>query len=157
MIDQLENYLTFENIYLWSNFLVLPFWLMLIFIPNYRITQILINSIILPLFFSAAYIYVAYQIILSNESIGNFFNLYIDLENLYALFSIDGFLIIFWLHFLAINLFMGSWVSRDSVKYNIPRIILLLSLILVYFSGPVGLVLYWIFRIFYSKKLGFHD
>ena len=157
MIDQFENYLTFENIYLWSNFLVLPFWLMLIFIPNYRITQILINSIILPLFFSAAYIYVAYQIILSNESIGNFFNLYLDLENLYALFSIDGFLIIFWLHFLAINLFMASWVSRDSVKYNIPRIILLLSLILVYFSGPVGLVFYWIFRIFYSKKLGFHD
>ena len=28
---------------------------------------------------------------------------------------------------------------------------------LVYFTGPLGLVLYWIIRVFYAKRLGFHD
>ena len=34
MTNEFQNYLTFENIYLWSNFGILPFWLMLILIPN---------------------------------------------------------------------------------------------------------------------------
>ena len=41
MIFQFQEYLTFENIYLWSNLGVLPVWLMLIAIPGSRITQIL--------------------------------------------------------------------------------------------------------------------
>ena len=157
MLIEFQHYFTFDNIYLWSNFLVLPFWIMLIFIPNSRITQIFVNSIVLPLLFSTAYIYVLYQIILIDESILNIFNLYLGIDSLYALLSNEGFLVIFWLHFLAINLFIASWVSRDVIKYNISRIISLFSLVLIYFFGPVGLVFYWIFRIFYSKKLGLHD
>ena len=46
MLMQFEEYLTFENIYLCITFGVLPFWLMLVFIPGSKITQILVNSII---------------------------------------------------------------------------------------------------------------
>jgi len=35
--------------------------------------------------------------------------------------------------------------------------LIFLPLILVYFTGPVGLVLYWFFRIFYAKKISFYD
>ena len=28
---------------------------------------------------------------------------------------------------------------------------------LIYFTGPIGLVVYWVIRIFFAKKLGFHD
>ena len=45
MIAQFQDYLTLENIYLWTNFGVIPFWLMLIIIPNSKVTQILVNSI----------------------------------------------------------------------------------------------------------------
>ena len=44
-----------------------------------------------------------------------------------------------------------------KVKYNISRSILFIPLILIYFAGPLGLVLYWIIRVFFAKKLGFHD
>ena len=50
-----------------------------------------------------------------------------------------------------------SWVSRDGVKYNMSRGLVSVPLILVYFTGPLGLVLYWIIRVFYAKRLGFHD
>jgi len=157
MLIQFQDYLTFENIYIWCNFGVLPLWLMLIFSPNSRVTQIMINSVIAPLILSVAYVYVLYQSLLLDETFVNIFKLYIGLDNLYTLFATESFLLVFWLHFIALNLFLGSWVSRDAFKYNIKKKITFFPLVLIYFCGPIGLSIYWIFRIFYSKKLGFHD
>ena len=157
MLIQFQDYLTFANIYLWTNLGILPFWLMLIIIPNSRITQIFVNSIIVPLIISAAYIFIIYQTILLDEPIFDIFKLYLNLDNLYAVFATESFLLVFWLHFLSINLFLGSWVSRDGIKYNISRSIIFIPLLLIYFAGPLGLVLYWLLRVFYAKRLGFHD
>ena len=154
---QFQDYLTFENMYLWINFGVLPFWLMLIIIPNSKFTQIFVNSIVLPLILSTAYVYLIYQAILLGESLLDVFKLYLSLDNLYTVFATETFLLVFWIHFSALNLFLGSWVSRDGVKYNMPRILASISLIVIYFSGPLGLVLYWFFRVFYAKRLGIHD
>ena len=157
MLMQFQNYLTFENIYLWTNFGILPLWLMLIMIPNSKFTQFFVNSIIVPLILSATYTYIIYQAILMDEPIFDFFKLYLSLDNLYTLFATENFLLVFWLHFLALNLFLGSWISRDGIKYNMPRSLVFLPLILVYFTGPLGLVLYWIIRVFYAKRISFHD
>ena len=157
MLIEFQNYLTLDNIYLWATFGVLPFWIMLILIPNSKITQIFINSIILPLILTITYVYVFYQAILLDEAIFDIFKLYFSLDNLYTVFATENFLLLFWIHFLAVNLYLGSWVSRDGVKYNIAKGLVMIPLILIYFTGPLGLVLYWFFRIFYSKKLGFHD
>jgi len=157
MIEQFQDYLTFKNIYLYTNFLVLPFWLMIILIPNSKITKILVNSIILPLIFSTTYIFIIYKMIILDESLMQTFQLYLDLDNLYILFSTEGFLLVFWLHFISINLFLGSWMSSDGVKYSMPRSLVGVSLIFVYFMGPVGLVLHWFLRIFYAKKINLYD
>tara|TARA_B100001250_G_C19516148_1_gene663873 strand:- start:256 stop:729 length:474 start_codon:yes stop_codon:yes gene_type:complete len=157
MIAQFQEYLIIENIYLWTNFGVLPFWVMLIVFPNSTITRFFVNSIILPLILSSAYLYILYETILLEEPIVEIFRLYLSLDDLYTVFATENFLIIFWLHFLALNLFLGSWISRDGVKYNISKGIVLIPLIFVYFSGPVGLVLYWLIRIFHAKRLSFHD
>ena len=157
MLMQFQNYLTFENIYLWTNFGILPLWLMLIIIPNSKFTQFFVNSIIVPLILSATYTYIIYQAILMDEPIFDFFKLYLSLDNLYTLFATESFLLVFWLHFLALNLFLGSWISRDGIKHNMPRSLVFLPLILVYFTGPLGLVLYWVIRVFYAKRISFHD
>ena len=157
MLIQFQNYLTFENIYLWANFGILPFWLMLIIIPNSKFTQFFVNSIILPLILSAAYIYIIYQAILLNEPIFDVFKLYLNLDNLYTVFATESFLLAFWIHFIILNLFLGTWICSDGLKHNIPRSLVFLPLILVYFTGPVGLVLYWIIRVFYAKKISIHD
>ena len=73
MLIQFEEYLTFENIYIFSNYGILPFWLLLIAVPNSKITQIFVNSIILPLILSTAYVYVLYQTILLDEPILDIF------------------------------------------------------------------------------------
>ena len=157
MLIEFQEYLTFENIYLWTNFGILPFWLMLIIIPDSKFTQFFVNSIILPLILSTAYIYIIYQAILLNEPIFDVFKLYLNLDSLYTVFATESFLLIFWLHFLALNLFLGSWMSKDAVKYNIRRTLVFIPLILVYFTGPFGLVFYWLIRVFYAKRLSLHD
>ena len=157
MLIQFQEYLTFENIYLWTSFGILPFWLMIIIIPRSHFTQFFVNSVILPLILSSCYVYIIYQTILLDEPILEVFKLYFSLDNLYTVFATESFLLIFWLHFLALNIFLGTWIARDGVKYNIPISLTFFPLIFVYFTGPLGLVLYWIIRIFYAKKLGFHD
>ena len=157
MLTEFQNYLSFENIYLWTSFGNLPFWLMIIVIPNSKFTQFFVNSIILPLILATTYIYILYQAFLINEPIFSIFELYLSLDSLYTIFATESFLLIFWMHFLALNIFLGSWISRDGVKHNISRGIVSIPLILVYFAGPVGLVLYWFLRIFYAKRLSLHD
>ena len=157
MLIQFQIFLYFENIYLLINFGVLPFWLMMIFIPSSRFTNFFVNSIILPLIIASTYIYVVYQIIILDEPIFDVFKLYLSLDDLYTVFSNEGFLLIFWLHFVAINLFLGSWISKDGTKYNISKTLVFVPLLITYLMGPVGLVFYWMIRIFFSKKLSFHE
>ena len=157
MLTEFIEHLTLENKYLWANFGILPFRIMLIIIPNSKVTQFFVNSIILPLILSSAYVYVVYQAILLDEQLFDIFKFYMGLDNLYTIFATESFLLFFWLHFLALNIFLGSWVSRDGVKYNISRTVVFFPLTLIYFTGPLGLVLYWIIRVFYAKRLGFHD
>jgi len=154
---KLQDYFTFEVIYLWVNLIVLPLWLLLIFLPSSNLSKVLINSITIPLLFSIAYIYVGYQIFLLEIPIYNAFNLYQGIDELYALFADEGFLLIFWLHFLAINLFVGSWMTRDGVRNNITKKIIFIPLIFAYFAGPVGLLLYWIIRMVFARRFSFNE
>ena len=157
MLIQFQDYLTFGNIYLWTNFCILPFWFLIIILPNSKITQFFVNSIILPLILGVTYAYIIYQAVLLDDPASDILKLHLNLDNLYTIFSTESFLIVFWIHFIALNLFIGSWVSRDGVKYNIPRSLVFVPLLLVYFTGPVGIALYLIIRIFYAKRLSFHD
>ena len=156
MINNLLPLLTYENIYLVANWGVIPFWLLLIFIPNHQLTNFLTQSIIVPLLLAASYAYLSY-LIFQEENIFAGFELYSGLDGLYSMFANEALLLIFWLHFLAISLFVGSWIVRDSKRYFIPKVVTIPSLILTYFSGPVGLVVYWFFRIFFAKKISFND
>ena len=157
MLILFQDYLTLENIYLWSNFGIIPFWLLLIIVPTSKVTGILVNSILLPVILGSLYIFVAYKMIINEESLLDIFNLYMGLENLYTLFSNESFLIFFWLHFLALNIFLGSWISKDSIRHGVSKIITIMSLMLSYVCGPLGLVFYWFFRIFFAKKINLHD
>ena len=156
MINNIVAFLTYENIYLIANWGVLPFWIMLLIAPNHALTKFFVHSIVVPLILAIAYIFVSYKIYLSNN-IFNGFNLYFGLENLYSVYSEESFLLIFWLHFLSISLFLGSWISRDGQRHLMPKFIVGFCLIITYFTGPLGILIYWFIRIFYSKKISFNE
>ena len=156
MINNLLAFVNSENIYLIANWGIIPFWFMLIFFPNNGLTTFFVQSIVVPLILGVAYVYLSYNLYLEND-IFDGFELYKGLDGLYSMFANEILLLIFWLHFLSISLFAGAWIVRDARKYFIPKIITIPSLVITYFSGPIGLVIYWFFRIFFAKKISFND
>jgi len=92
-----------------------------------------------------------------DENLFDIFLIYLNIDNLYTIFATENFLLAFWIHFVTLNLFLGCWVARDAFKYSIKRKFVVLPLVLIYLSGPVGLVIYWMIRIFVAKKLGMYD
>jgi len=157
MIEQISNFFNTEMIYLWLNFSILPFWLILIFFPQSNICKYLVTSIFPYLVLSIIYIYLLFENYQNSYNFLGNFNLYLGIDDLIDLFNDKAFLVIFWIHFLAINLFCGSWIVKDSSRLMMPKFLTFLPLLTTYFIGPVGLLIYWIFRIFFAKKLSLHD
>jgi hypothetical protein len=157
MIEQIYNYFTVDILYYWVNLGVLPFWLILIFFPQSYISKIFVTSVFPIFVLSGAYIFILYKAYLNSyDFIGNF-NLYLGADNISDLFSDKTFLITFWIHFIAINLFTGGWIVKDSEKFQINKLLLFLPLLTTYLIGPLGLFIYWIIKIFHTKSINLYD
>ena len=157
MIEQIYAYFTIEILYFWVNLGVLPFWLILIFFPSSNINKFFVTSILPILLLSGAYIFVLYKSYLNTyDFIGNF-ELYLSISNLSNLFSNNLFLILFWIHFVSINLFVGGWMVRDSQKLVMNKILVAFPLIITYLIGPLGVFIYWLIRIFYAKSINLYE
>tara|TARA_A100000164_G_scaffold343248_1_gene341373 strand:- start:1663 stop:2166 length:504 start_codon:yes stop_codon:yes gene_type:complete len=157
MIEQIFKFFTIEMLYYWVNLGILPFWLTLIFFPHSYICRFFVTSIFPIFILSGAYIFVFYKSYLGSYDFDVNFSLYLGLQNLSELFSNNLFIMFFWIHFIAINLFVGGWIVKDSRKFAINKIILFLPLITTYLVGPIGILLYWIIRIFHAKNINLYD
>ena len=157
MIEQIAAFFTIEMIYLWLNIGVLPFWFVLIFFPQSKIWSLLVTSIFPFLVLGGTYCYLVYYYFSTGYDFLENFNLYKGLYDLGSLFENESFLILFWTHFLAVNLFCGAWIVRDSLKFLISKYLILVPLLVTYFIGPVGLIMYWIIRIFFAKRINLID
>ena len=157
MIEQIYAYFVIETLYMWVNIGVLPFWLMLFFFPQSHLSRIFVASIFPILLLSGAYIFVLYKsYLIGYDFIGNF-SLYLSLDELSRLFEDHLYLMLFWIHFIAINLFIGGWIVKDSQKFYINKITISIPLIITYFIGPIGLFFYWVIRIFYAKRMNLYE
>ncbi len=156
-MEQLSIFFDIEMIYLWLNIGIIPFWFILIFFPQSRVCGLFVTSIFPFLILGGSYIYLLnYFFNLGYDFLINF-NLYLGLYDLATLYENDAFLLLFWLHFLSINLFCGSWIVRDSQKLYMSKFIVLFPLIVTYFIGPLGIIIYWLIRIFYAKRISLFD
>ena len=157
MIEQIYTYFTIEILYFWVNLGVLPFWLILIFFPSSNINKFFVTSILPILLLSGAYIFALYKSYLNSYDFISNFELYLSMSNLSNLFSNNLFLILFWIHFVSINLFVGGWMVRDSQKLYINKILVAFPLIITYLIGPLGVFIYWLIRIFYAKSINLYE
>ena len=157
MIEQIYTYFTIETLYMWINLGVLPFWFILIIFPQSHLSRIFVTSIFPFLILSGVYIFILYKSFLTGYDFNGNFTLYLGLSELSRLFEDHLYIMIFWTHFIAINLFMGGWIVKDSQKFSINKVLLALPLITTYLIGPIGLFLYWIIRIFYAKRISLYE
>ena len=157
MIEQIFAYFTIEILYFWVNLGVLPFWLTLIFFPQSNFTKYFVTSIFPIILLGGSYIFVLYKAYLNAYDFDSNFELYLSISNLSNLFTSNTFLMLFWIHFVSINLFVGGWIVRDSQRLLIGKILVAVPLVITYLIGPLGIFIYWLIRIFYAKSINLYD
>ena len=165
MTETIKDFFTIEIIYQFVNIGVIPLWLMLVFLPASKFTNLFINNLFIPTVLALTYGYIVYQQIyplgleenIDFDIILKNFNLYQGLPQLMELMDNELFVLIFWIHFLSLSLFLGHWISRDALKYNMHKFIVFFPLILTYFTGPVGLCFYLILRLLIVQKFKLHE
>ena len=157
MIEQIYNYFTIDMLYYWVNIGVIPFWLTLIFFPQSHLSRFFVTSIFPTFILSGTYIFMLYKAFLNSYSFDANFDLYFGIDNISGLFSDKTFLIMFWIHFISINLFTGGWIVRDSQKLAINKTLLIIPLAVTYLIGPLGIFIYWLIRIFHAKSMNLYD
>ncbi len=69
-----------------------------------------------------------------------------------ALFSVDRALVAGWIHYLAFDLFIGAWQTRDARALGIAQWAVLPCLVLTFLFGPLGLGLYLLLRTVCEKR-----
>ena len=157
MFEQIFTYFTIETLYMWMNLGVLPFWFILVVFPQSHLSKIFVTSIFPIIILSGIYIFILYKSYLIGYDFSVNFSLYLGLNEISRLFEDHLYLMIFWTHFIAINLFIGGWIVKDSQKFSINKVLLSLPLILTYLIGPIGLFFYWVIRIFYAKRISLYE
>ena len=138
---------------------------MLLVAPNSKFTNIVINTMALPAILACTYGYLLYQQfynggIFAEEAASialNNFSLYLGIDQLSSLMVNKAFLLTFWIHFLTISIFVGTWIAKDALRNGIHKYVAALPLVLTYFTGPLGLFLYLFVRLIIIQKIRIHD
>jgi len=63
-----------------------------------------------------------------------------------TLFANPWLLLAGWIHYLAFDLFVGSWEARDARERGVPHLALVPCLLLTFLFGPAGWLLYLLTR-----------
>lgn len=132
-----------------ANIFVLPFWAMMILVPNWGITRRVMESYLPFVALAFLYIYLFVNSItpesaaaLSNPQLADIAQFFAD-ENVAA----TG-----WVHFLVMDLFVGRWIYWEGQRSGVWTIH---SLAFCLFAGPLGLLSHiltaWITQRFSAK------
>lgn len=137
--------MSWELVFKLANFSVLPGWLLLVFLPKHRFTQLVVHGYFYPILLGTFYLYL---LVTSFGGEGGMDTM----ENLKLSFQRDEILVLGWVHYLVFDLFIGAWITRDAHRNGIMHLMIVPSLILTLFVGPVGLLSYLIIHAISLRK-----
>jgi Domain of unknown function (DUF4281) len=135
--------MTASQVFLLANALVFPHWLLIIFLPKWKITIWLSNNY--PISAILAILY-AYYITQGDAKMD--MNSFATLEGVKNLFATGGDkgMLAGWLHYLCFDLMVGCWIFNDAQSKSINHFLVIPCLFFSFMLGPVGLLLYLIVR-----------
>jgi hypothetical protein len=63
-----------------------------------------------------------------------------------ALFAVDAALTAGWIHYLAFDLFVGTWIAQRAAQLGLPHLAVIPLLALTFLLGPAGLLAFFLLR-----------
>ena len=131
--------MTIEQLFSACNLLAMAGWLLLLTVPRHRLAMRIAGTVI-PL--SLALVYLAVFALHAREGEGGFSSL----AAVAQLFENRWLLLAGWVHYLAFDLFIGAWETRDALARRVPRLLLAPCLVMTFMLGPIGLLGYHVVR-----------
>jgi hypothetical protein len=122
-------------------------WLLLVFLPRRRWTARLVCPVIIPLLLALVYLW------LVATTLGRTPGGFGSLDDVSLLFQNRRVLLAGWIHYLAFDLFIGSWEVRDAQRVGLRHLLVVPCLALTFLFGPVGLLLYFVLRASLRRRL----
>ena len=117
-----------------ANLFILPFWTLMIFLPNWGITKKVMGSYLPFVPLAVLYIYL-FAITINAESIAAFANP--QLAELARLFGGEKATFTGWVHFIILDLFVGRYIYWEGQRTGMWTVH---SLVLCLLAGPIGLL-----------------
>ena|SRR5258708_7705224 len=128
--------MTPDQVFSIANGMALSVWVLLIVLPRQRWVSGVAAPIAMPALFAA--IYVGILATQWKGSSGGFSSL----AEVATLFGQPWLLLAGWVHYLAFDLFVGSWEVRDARERGIPHLAVVPCLLLTFLFGPAGWLAY---------------
>ena len=129
-----------------ANLFVLPFWALMILLPNWNVTRKVMESYLPFVVLAAAYLYL-FVTSITPENAAALSNP--QLADIARFFGNETAAATGWIHFLVMDLFVGRWIYWEGQKTGIWTIH---SIALCLFAGPLGVLshifTYWITKAF---------
>jgi len=125
-------------------------WLLLLFFPKWKWTKRIVLQGVIPLLLGT--VYLTLIVLFFGEGEGDFNSL----NGVMKLFTSPWTVTAGWIHYLAFDLFIGSWEVSNSQKLGIKHYLIVPALLLTFFFGPIGLLLYFLIRAIKTMKF-LHD
>jgi heme A synthase len=75
-----------------------------------------------------------------------------SLDGVMTLFQNKTLLTAGWVHYLAFDLMVGTWIKRNSLKYGINHWLIIPCLLFTFMLGPVGLLVYLLIRFIKTRN-----
>ncbi|MEM7180085.1 MAG: ABA4-like family protein [Spirochaetota bacterium] len=140
---------TSEILFKIANIMSLISWFVLLAFPQKRYTSLFTISIMGSLVFAGMYM-ASLAISFSYPQAGGGFG---SLQELGILFDKPYALLAGWIHYLAFDLFIGTWEGYHADKEGIPRWLVIPCQIFTFLLGPTGLFLYLLVRWVRKRKI----
>ncbi|WP_350286620.1 ABA4-like family protein [uncultured Croceitalea sp.] len=124
-----------------ANLTAMPMWLLMIFLPKWKVTRFLIDFKIIPIALSVIYIiYIVQSILLGGQmDFGS-------LPSVMALFTQEHAVLAGWVHYLAFDLLVGMWILDNNKALGIHQLFIAPCLFLTFMFGPAGFLLFMIIK-----------
>lgn len=136
--------MSFDLLFTLINVSVLPAWVLLIFVPRWKGTEIVAHSILFPMLLGCFYL-ACLMAALAFSEVADGADM-TTIAGVTALFSHPVGVLTGWTHYLVFDLFVGAWIGRDAQRRGVSHVLVVPSLILTLMFGPVGLLLYLVGR-----------
>lgn len=117
-------------------------WAGLLLLPGQRFVVSILARVLIPGAIAAVYVY----LMVTNLDAAPPDSGFSSIAGVKAFFTIDALLLAGWVHYLAFDLFVGSWEVSDSRREGIPHLLIIPCLISTFMAGPIGLALYFLIK-----------